>query len=251
VSKIFSNALIDEAQSDYEAANILSENGYYSHSIYHFQQSFEKAIKALYSHYRLKYEKIDEKIICNVVESYGHDTRKSSLDLFIMFSKEQPRYLLKQIPNYVKRKPDHRMLISKLFEMTSAFVQNLEALKKENVVNSHNLLKRYPKFVEKNYNKFKVSNSSIQPIASKFLSQAGFSIDRLSDQTYSFFQLLISARSLYPCLAQMESISRYPLERFQYKNIDILNSKDMQLVCNRISEMIQAFIKAASEIARA
>ncbi|MGH9953246.1 MAG: HEPN domain-containing protein [Nitrososphaeraceae archaeon] len=232
MSIAFSNALMDEAQSDYEVANILRTNGYYSHSIYHSQQSFEKAIKALYSHYRLKYEKIDENIICSIVESYGHDTKKSSLDLLIMVSKEQPGYLLKQIPNYIKSKPDCKKMISRLFEMTSTFIQSLEELKKENVVNSHILLKRYPKFVEKNYNKFKVGNSRIEPLTLKFISQGGFSIDRLSDETNSFFKLLVSSRLLYPCLAQMESISRYPLQRFQYKNINILNSNDMQITCN-------------------
>ncbi|MGH9976237.1 MAG: hypothetical protein ACRD8Z_10445, partial [Nitrososphaeraceae archaeon] len=125
-----------------------------------------------------------------------------------------------------------KKMISRLFEMTSTFIQSLEELKKENVVNSHILLKRYPKFVEKNYNKFKVGNSRIEPLTLKFISQGGFSIDRLSDETNSFFKLLVSSRLLYPCLAQMESISRYPLQRFQYKNINILNSNDMQITCN-------------------
>ncbi|MGH9984526.1 MAG: HEPN domain-containing protein [Nitrososphaeraceae archaeon] len=246
----FSNALVDAAQSDYDVANILSKNGYYSHSIYHFQQSFEKSIKALYSHYRTKYEKIDEKSIYIEVESYGHDTKKSSFDLLIMVSREQPKYLLKQIPDYVKRKPDSRILISRLFEIRSTFVQSLEALKMESIINSHILLKRYPKSVENNYNKFKASNSRIQPLTSKFISQSGFSINRLSDETNTFFQLLISSRSLYPCLAQMESITRYPLERFQYKNISILNSKDMHIVCKRINEMILAVINAATKIVK-
>ncbi|HZD36874.1 MAG TPA: hypothetical protein VE130_16835 [Nitrososphaeraceae archaeon] len=142
--------------------------------------------------------------------------------------------MLKQIPNHEKRKPEYQRLIRRLLEMTSTFVKSLEVLKKENVVNSGTLLKRYPKFVENNYNNFKKSNSSIQPIASRLISQSGFSIERLSDETNSFLNLLISSRLLYPCLAQMQSISRYPLERFQYNNIQILNSKDMYIACRQI-----------------
>ena len=90
----FSNALIDAAQSDYKAVNILRTNGYYSHSIYHFQQSFEKAIKALYCHFKTKYEKNAEKTICDVIEGYGHNTKKSSLDLLIMISKKNNRLVI-------------------------------------------------------------------------------------------------------------------------------------------------------------
>jgi hypothetical protein len=91
------NVFMNETKSDFDAANILREYGHYSNSIYHFQQSFEKAVKALYCYYRIKYDNIDEATVCKSIESYGHDTKKSSLDLLIMISKKHPRYLLKRV----------------------------------------------------------------------------------------------------------------------------------------------------------
>src|ERR687891_2229779 len=94
-----SNLLMEEAESDFEVANILREKGFYSYSIYHFQQSFEKAIKALYCHYRIKYDGVNEATASEAIKGYGHDTKKSSLDLLIMISKKHPKWLLNQIDN--------------------------------------------------------------------------------------------------------------------------------------------------------
>jgi HEPN domain-containing protein len=251
MSRKLSNSLMEASKSDFEVTNILIKNSYYSQSIYHFQQAFEKAIKALYCHYRIKYDKINEVTAYNEVFDLGHDTKKSSLDLLIMITKKHPKWLLRQISNQEKRRPEYQNLIPKLFTMTSTFVQSLERMKVENNSKLPYTLQKYPKFVERNYSKFKRMNEPyMQSIASKISIQQGLSNNNLSKESYLLLNILRSSLLLYPCLVQMESISRYPLEQFQFKNINILNSKEMAIPCSQISEIVDVLISSTSEIVR-
>jgi hypothetical protein len=95
------------------------------------------------------------------------------------------------------------------------------------------------------------NDSYIQSIALKIESKEQLSVSTLSSESNSFLEILKSSRLLYPCLAQMESISRYPWEQFQFENTKILNAEDMRIPCSQIGEMISTLISKTSEIVRA
>ena len=98
-------AFMQESLSDLDTAKILYDKEKYSHAIYHMQQSFEKSIKSLYCYSRIKYDKNSEQDAYSQARKYGHNTKKSTLDLLVNISYIHEKFLLSSLPPDILRDP--------------------------------------------------------------------------------------------------------------------------------------------------
>ena len=139
-------AFMQESLSDLETAKILYDRGKYSHAIYHMQQSFEKAIKSVYCYSRIKYDKSSEMDAYKDARTYGHNTKKSTLNLLVNISYVEEKFLLSNLsPNKLKD-PTYQHLSKQLKRMTNEFRQKVKSLDNKREPPVGTILKTFPKY---------------------------------------------------------------------------------------------------------
>lgn len=66
-----------------------------------------------------------------------------------------------------------------------------------------------------------------------------------SPPDYIFLTLVSCVGTLYPCLFKMDTITRYPDKKFNYRNLDLLNNQ--QNACRMVKEMLRDLIIIVSD----
>ena len=89
------DSLLDIAKLDLAAAKILCTNRLIAQSLFHFEQSFEKANKSIITHYMIHYESKSEiEVLRLLKKEFGHLNRKlTSRITKILFDREREIYL--------------------------------------------------------------------------------------------------------------------------------------------------------------
>lgn len=123
---------MDVALSDLEIAKLLcNAKKYYSQTIYHLQQSFEKAIKSAYIYHRVKCDYISELNAYREAKQYQHNVKKSSLDLLIKISSIEEMQLQKAVSTETMTNPKYLRASWQLLNSTDGFKKRIKELKEE------------------------------------------------------------------------------------------------------------------------
>jgi HEPN domain-containing protein len=247
MSKIVIEAFMKQALSDLDTAKLLKDAHKYSQSIYHLQQSFEKAIKSVYCYCKMKYDRVPELTAYNDVVNFGHNTKKSTLELLITISMVDQKVLLKNIPPEKMNEPIYQKMTNQLKQEIFGYITKIENLRNQKETDLRILLKTYPSFVQEMYQKYQDNLSLIKKLEPEIIAKYNFSIKNISTRSHSFLIFVNSACLLYPCLSKMESVTRYPDKKFQHKNIELLNMDDVKKACDYIIKMLDGFIDIASK----
>jgi HEPN domain-containing protein len=240
-------AFMCESLSDLDTAKMLYNKGKYSHAIYHMQQSFEKSIKSLYCHSRIKYDKNSEQDVYNQARKYGYNTKKSTLDLLVKISNIEEKFLLSSLPPERLKDPRYQHLTTQLKQATNGFREKVKRLENKKEPSVKTILKTFPKFIGENYQKYESNILLIKKLVPEVISSNNVSIPDLSPLSYSFLLFVNSACLLYPCLSKMEAVTRYPDYNFQNMNISIFNENNIKNACDKIIKMLDIFVEIASK----
>ena len=236
-----------ESLSDLDTSKLLRDKGKYSQAIYHMQQSFEKSIKSVYCFTRIKYDNVPESDAYTEARTYGHNTKKSTLDLLLNISIVEEKFLLDNLSPDKLKEPKYQHLTKQLNDVTNGFREKVKNLTTKKEPPLEITLKRFPKFVGENYQKYESNISLIKKKTPEIISSNNFSIQDLSPLSYSFLDFVNSACLLYPCLSEMEAVTRYPDIKFHHMNISMLNEDDVRNACDKIIKMLDIFVEIASK----
>ena len=242
-----SEAFMHESLSDLDTAKILYDRGKYSHAIYHMQQCFEKSLKAVYCYSKVKFDNKSEKEAYDEAVKYRHNTKKSTLDLLMNISSIEERFLLSNLPADSLKDPKYQHLATQLKQVTGGFREKVKKLANESEPSAETVVKTFPILVEEKYQKYQSNISLMKKLVPETISSTGVSIQDLSPLSYSFLLFVNSSCLLYPCLSQMEAVTRYPDYNFQSENFSVLNEDKIKGACDRILKMLAVFIEISSK----
>jgi hypothetical protein len=229
----------DAAKLDLEAAKVLKDKQLYQPSLYHLQQAYEKCIKSYYILKEVKLKNTPETTAYKKAVDFSHKTEESSITLLKDMAtleqdacKDKLAYLLDQQQIQVSDQQQIQLLktvIDNLGNYISSLDGYVERLGlKEYHVNNVNHYSNSTTAVYKHYQNSKriISNIIVNQPDNRFL--------------YIFSCMT----NIYPVLYKMELITRYPLEEFSYKNLDMLaNQRD---ACQMIIEMLDELFNFVS-----
>ncbi|MGC1134436.1 MAG: HEPN domain-containing protein [Nitrososphaeraceae archaeon] len=224
--------LFQAAEIDLEAGKILTQQNRCQPAIYHFQQAYEKCIKAYYSLKEIIDNHTPESEIYRKLINLRHDTQRSTIQLLhdiADIQKHAAEEAIVKIQEIQAENPLHneihpravplyQQLISMANGIHTALDNLVASLNLE--VNYINNVRNYAEKVKEYYNIFQ---SSVNELIVK--------------QPYETLLIIIaSVRALYPGLYTMEQIARYTLPEFAYENLALLANQ--RQACDQIAEML-------------
>ncbi len=212
--------MLEFAKEDLKIAELLIYKEYYFTSLYYLEQSFEKIIKSYYILIE-KRKTSNMKALYDKIINLSHDIDTSTINLFLTigtFEKEQyqkKRIQIDDLTNPLNRSfyeiGDHLdNQINGYIDKLSNDISNLDKELQKNFVNN---IKCYETYILQLFNKYQ---TTIKSYSYK---------NTTSTYTQKFLRFLTIALILFQCLYKMNETARYPLNDFNYQNIDYLNNK--------------------------
>jgi hypothetical protein len=221
----------DAAKLDLEAAKVLKDKQLYQPSLYHLQQAYEKCIKSYYILKEVKLKNTPESTAYDHVIKLGHHTEESTMALLKdIVTIEEDRY-----KTVLPRLSDKQQIqavktgiatIGSYKSSLDGYVQRLDLRK--NYINN---LRHYSNSTTSVYKHYQNSKRIINNPTFK-------------EPDKRFLYIFSCMTNVYLVLYKMESISRYPLEEFSYKNLDMLANQ--QDACEKIIEMLDELFNFVS-----
>lgn len=212
----------NSCKADINAANNIRNNSYDYLAIYHYQQAFEKGLKALHI---LKNKQIHE-------NNYSDDNAYQEIlrlsnnveDSVLNLMTEIGEYERQQLTNTNITKNHHDNVITQLNDAIEGYIDSLTNLRTtldlDNNLNYN--INNYNDFVYRFYSN-DIRNREI--------------LERSNG--YTFLSFISITSCIYPCLYRMDTIARYPDVNFQYRNLDILSNQ--KKACNKLHKMLDEF----------
>jgi HEPN domain-containing protein len=227
MSRIY-DALYEFSKSDFSAAQVLAENGFYPQAIYLYAQTFEKATKAVVALYLISYEnKSESDTEVELRKTHVHKLiklTKAMLKIFV--DKDRESYILqggKESDEYI-RKP-YRSL------------ESLEGQKYAEV----KLIQYFRQIVKHNYEKFYMNLKEDQSLTN---SDPGWKSlqQKFANPATKYLRYGALAWILSPLLENMDSYTRYPAVTVDNNNLVFLLGHENKESCVRLAEMINDLI---------
>lgn len=213
---------LDQARCNYNIAKILIEKDTPS-ALYNFQQSFEKALKALHIHRSITILTLSEKQAYDKAFKFSHNVEKSVIDLLVEIGEFDKNKFQIALQSTTKPEEIQKLQISIIaVDKYLASAKNLPSklgLDTDFIANIRN----YDTHVTKYYDKYTSINMEV---------------NKLGD--FNFLTLVNSVAGLYACLYRMDTITRYPIDNFNYENIELLRNKKNS--CIMIAELLDTFL---------
>lgn len=222
----------DAARLDLEAAKVLKDKQLYQPSLYHLQQAYEKCIKSYYILKEVKLKNTPETTAYKKAVDFLHKTEESSITLLKdVATLEQDAYKDK---------------LAYLTDQQQIQALNLVIAELGNYISS---LDRYADRLglRKNYvTNVNYYSNSATAVYKNYQNSKGIISNVIGNQPGNKFLYIFSCMTnIYPVLYKMELITRYPLEEFSYKNLDMLaNQYD---ACHNIIEMLDEMFSLVSK----
>jgi HEPN domain-containing protein len=221
----------DAAKLDLEAAKVLKDKQLYQPSLYHLQQAYEKCIKSYYILKEVELKNTPETTAYKNVVAFKHETEKSTIALVKDTATLQQDEYKDKLPYLTDQQQIEAVkkiiaVIDNYKSSLDKYVQRLDVSK--NYVNNILHYSNSTTAVYKNYQNSKriINNVIIKQPDNRFL------------------YIFSSMTNVYLVLYKMELITRYPLEEFSYKNLDMLaNQHD---ACEKIIEMLDELFNLVS-----
>lgn len=223
------DSLLDIAKLDLTGAKILYTNSLIAQSLFHFEQSFEKANKSIITYYMIQYESKSEIEVLQLLKSeFRHLNRKLTSKITkILFDREKEIYLSKG-GNPTDQFITKPYLILEEFEKPGSWGIDDKTL----VAFINNILKK------DYYDRYVPISSKSMPISST--SQIAFLREEYAKRVISKYLILVWLIS--PYFDNMDIITRYPIKDFNYENVFILNNMENKDACVLLSYMIEEFL---------
>jgi hypothetical protein len=221
----------DAAKLDLEAAKVLKDKQLYQPSLYHLQQAYEKCIKSYYILKEVKLKNTPETTAYKKAVDFSHKTEESSITLLKDMAtleqdgyKDKLAYLLDQQQIQVVK-----TVIATLNDYKSSLDGYAERLDlRKSYVNNVTHYSNSTTAVYKHYQNSKriINNIIVNQPDNRFLC------------------IFSCMTNIYTVLYKIELISRYPLEEFSYKNLDMLDNQHD--ACQKIIEILDELFNLVS-----
>lgn len=225
-------SFFETCKADYETANSNQNKSRDYITLYHYQQSFEKGLKALhvFRFKQIKGNTYSDKDASDKIKKFSHNI-ENSYSNFVTEMAEFEKTIYNNFLNSTHDQREKNTLINAISSIDNFInsVNNLMIklnLSKRFIVNINN----YEDFIKKWYENYQTMSHNTSQTSSN----------------YNFLSFILSSSILYPCLFGMDTITRYPDERFNYNNLEIL--KNQNKACKLIEEMISDFIVIETNI---
>jgi HEPN domain-containing protein len=231
---VIDHALLEFAKEDFRTGEILINHKINVTALYYFEQCFEKVVKSYYifimKNNELNIEKLYEK-----TKDLGHDVNTSTIELLLAVANLEKDLFQKKRDVAIELTPlaiDFFKKGEMLNEKIQGYIDTLINLKnrdldKEFIKN----IKNYESFVGNEHQKYLEKRKTVKGIKND-----------MSNYSYNFVAFSDTSIYLYPCLYNMNEVSRYPLKNFEFDNLKYLNNKRaVNLVKNMIRIMVDSY----------
>ena len=224
--------LFQAAEIDFEAGKILTEKNICQPAIYHFQQAYEKIVKAYYALKETVEIKTPEPDIYRKITKLSHDTHASTMQLLhdiADIQKHGAEVAIDEIRKMQSQNPSSTIdpkavpLLQKIITISDGIHTALN-----NLTTSLNLdtnyvknVRNYAQTVKDSYDTFQLSNTEVI----------------VKEPEQAFLLIIGATKALVPCFYKMEAVTRYPLEKFSYNNLDLLANQKQ--ACKQIAEIVE------------
>jgi HEPN domain-containing protein len=220
------------AEIDLEAGKILTQQNRCQPAIYHFQQAYEKCIKAYYSLKEIIDNNTPETEIYRKLIDLQHDTQKSTIQLLHDIADIQKHAAEEDIAQIQKIQSDklpHKEIDPRAVPLYQQLISEANGIHTslDKLVASLNLEANYVNNVRNYADKVKEYYDIFQSSVNELI---------VKQPEQPFLIIIASLRALYSCLYKMEQITRYPLPEFAYENLDLLANQ--RQACEQIAEML-------------
>lgn len=219
-------SFLDASKDDYETAKINRKKSRDHISLYHYQQAFEKGLKALHI---FRYKQIEgtnysDENAYKKIREFSHNVEVS----YVKFMTELANYEKLKFINDLNSTNDSnikniiQMAIKAVEGFTNSIPRMITRLDLKNKFQDN--INNYEDWVGKRYADYQKNTDQIN----------------FSASDYNFSSFVSTSSLLYACLYNMDTITRYPDKSFNYNNLNIL--KDQDSACEMIDEMINDFL---------
>jgi hypothetical protein len=175
-------------------------------AIYHLQQAYEKCIKSYFVFKKVNINHTSEADADSTIRTrLGHGTEESTIAL------------LKDLANIEKGEYEHKLCTTTNTKERQALEDAITAINNYKTSldrliqgldlrrNYRNNVRGYSHYIELRYHEYQTLINAI-----------------ITQPSMNFLNTLLCMANLYPCLYKMESVTRYPLSKFGYDNINLL-----------------------------
>ena len=219
--------LYELAKTDFQAANILSQNHLYTQAIYFYSQTFEKCIKAVIAFYMMIYNHKTETVTEVMLrKTHGHRLIELTKDL-------QRKFIAKEVELYT----------STVGKITDDFIQNLyrsiDNRKPRYTIDY--LIAFFNKIVKERYEIFYKSLDGGQSLTF-YDPRWKYLRNLFADPATKYSKFAILSLILAPLLEKMDVYARYPSGEVQNRNIKLLMEEKNRESCQMLAKMIADLI---------
>ncbi|AIF84583.1 hypothetical protein NTE_02536 [Candidatus Nitrososphaera evergladensis SR1] len=206
-------ALFKTALSDYNAAKLLWEKGFYPQCIFYLEQAFEKASKSIIAHFSVNLKKCpQEKIEKELKKSFGHNNKYSAYTV-VMELLEADKWKKQQSGKWNEKQAN----------VAFAFAEGHKKTKQNYKI------EQYCNMVDYYYSKYN------QFMAHPKLRHPANAILALN-------------WALSSCFEDMENRARYPLSEHGYLNLDKLNQEKNKDCYKLLLIMVRDYINRTPDL---
>lgn len=259
------NEWLKTAKQDLESAKSLKGSEQFSNSIYHLQQSFEKILKCYNAHLLLVFESATETQVESKFISLSHFTKKSALELLLKICELEDKkwaekgtngkiHNLQKLISYIENEtklsnsvpPKELKTLKLLYQYLESFKQKISIQLNEKT-DIQNILRNYPAFINKQYTIYRNLEPVINKKEKEIIEKNKLGINNMSEGSRRFQYLIKIGRIMADSLSQLESLSRYPSKKFDYKNVEMLNRSEVKTSCSQLIEMLDHLIRVVEK----
>jgi hypothetical protein len=214
---------------------VLKDKELYQPSLYHLQQTYEKCIKSYYILKEVKLKNTPETTAYKKAVDFKHKTEQSTITLLKDIATIEQDVYKDKLADLLEQVAGQRQIqvLEKIIATLDDYISSLDRYGERLDLSKHyvNNVSHYSNSttaVYKHYQKSKriISNIIFNQPDNKFL--------------YIFSCMM----NIYPVLYKMELTTRYPLEEFSHKNLDMLANQDD--ACQKIIEVLDELFNLVS-----
>ena len=212
---------LSAAKMDLDAARVLNNNNGAA-ALFHLQQSYEKSIKSFHIFNSIEIHGLSSDDAYSKATKYSHKVDESITELLVEITEIEKIRLEKVVNNDPKYNQARNNSILQMDQFITEIKNLPQKLQLDNKLMTH--IQNFGSYVES------IHTAHSGPNQESITSSPDF----------IYFSFISLAFSLYPCVYKLESISRYPLKEFQYKNLELLANQDR--ACVLIIELVSMLI---------